>query len=86
MAPGARLPDHEHVQIEQTYVLEGRLVDAEGEAGAGDFVWRPAGSRHEAYTPEGGLMLAIFIKPNRFFQTDGGTTDMLGRDYDSIWK
>ena len=86
MAPGARLPDHEHVQIEQTYVLEGRLVDAEGEAGAGDFVWRPAGSRHEAYTPEGGLMLAIFIKPNRFFQTDGRTTDMLGRDYDSIWK
>ena len=26
MAPGARLPDHEHVLLEQTYVLEGRLV------------------------------------------------------------
>ena len=25
MAPGARLPDHEHVKIEQTYVLEGSL-------------------------------------------------------------
>ena len=29
-APGAVLPDHEHVKIEQTYVLEGRLVDKEG--------------------------------------------------------
>jgi hypothetical protein len=29
-APGAVLPDHEHVKIEQTYVLEGRLVDQEG--------------------------------------------------------
>ena len=29
-APGAVLPDHEHVNIEQTYVLEGRLVDKEG--------------------------------------------------------
>ena len=25
--PGAVLPDHEHVNIEQTYVLEGHLVD-----------------------------------------------------------
>ena len=26
-APGTTLPDHEHVRIEQTYVLEGTLVD-----------------------------------------------------------
>src|SRR5947207_1908206 len=31
-APGAILPDHEHVKIEQTYVLEGKLVDREGPA------------------------------------------------------
>jgi len=30
--PGAVLPDHEHVNIEQTYVLEGSLVDKEGPA------------------------------------------------------
>lgn len=86
MAPGARLPDHEHVRIEQTYVLEGKLVDDDGEVGAGNFVWRPAGSRHSAYTPQGGLMLAFFVKPNRFFTESGGTTDMLGRDYDSTWN
>ena len=70
MAPGARLPDHEHVEIEQTYVLEGRLVDDEGSCEAGQFVWRPAGSRHEAHTPDGGLMLAFFLRPNRFFDLD----------------
>src|SRR5260370_2241827 len=32
--PGAVLPDHEHVNIEQTYVLEGKLVDKEGPAAA----------------------------------------------------
>ncbi len=70
MAPGARLPDHEHVEIEQTYVIEGRLLDDEGSCEAGQFVWRPAGSRHEAHTPDGGLMLAFFLQPNRFFDLD----------------
>ncbi len=35
-APGAMLPDHEHVNIEQTYVLEGSLVDKEGPGGRHD--------------------------------------------------
>ncbi len=63
LGPGAVLPDHEHVKIEQTFVLEGKLVDKEGpvaglSVGAGEFVWREAGTRHVAWTPEGGLMLA----------------------------
>jgi len=86
MEPGAKLPDHEHVLVEQTYVLEGRLVDGEGTCGPGEFVWRPAGSRHEAGTPEGGLMIAIFQVPNRFFEADGTTTDMLGQDWNSTWQ
>jgi anti-sigma factor ChrR (cupin superfamily) len=85
MAPGARLPDHEHVLIEQTYVLDGRLVDPDGECHAGDYVWRPAGSRHEAWCPEGGLMIAMFQVPNRFYRGDGKTTDMLGQDWMSTW-
>src|SRR6202789_4152464 len=31
-APGAVLPDHEHVKIEQTYVLEGRRANQDGPA------------------------------------------------------
>jgi len=86
MAPGARLPDHEHALIEQTYVLEGSLVCAEGECKAGEFVWRPAGSRHEARGgPQGGLMLAIFQIPNKFFEADGRETDLLGQDWNAAW-
>ena len=42
MAPGAVVPLHEHTALEQTFMLEGSLEDAEGSCGAGDFVWRPA--------------------------------------------
>jgi anti-sigma factor ChrR (cupin superfamily) len=66
MAPGAVLPLHEHVGIEQTFVLEGKLVDDEGEVRKGGYVWRPAGSRHVASAPEGALLLGMFLQPNRF--------------------
>ena len=85
MAPGAKLPDHEHVLIEQTWMLEGRLVCGEGECTPGNFVWRPAGSRHEAWTPEGGLMLAMFQIPNRFYEKEGREIDFLGNDWKKSW-
>ena len=86
MAPGAKLPDHEHVEIEQTYMLEGSLVCPEGECKAGEFVWRPAGSRHEAWGgPQGGVMLAMFQVPNRFYEADGRETDFLGNDWHQTW-
>jgi anti-sigma factor ChrR (cupin superfamily) len=66
-APGATLPDHEHVDLEQTFVLEGSLEDHEGIATAGNYVWRPAGSRHDAHAPNGCLTLSFFLKPNKFF-------------------
>ena len=31
------------------------------------YVWRRSGSRHDAWTDEGCLMLAFFLKPNTFF-------------------
>ena len=86
MAPGARLPDHEHVLIEQTYVLEGTLHCGEGACKAGDFVWRPAGSRHEAWAgPEGCLCIAMFQMPNRFHEADGRVLDFLGNDWEKRW-
>jgi anti-sigma factor ChrR (cupin superfamily) len=85
MEPGAVLPDHEHVLIEQTYVIEGSLDDAEGSCTAGNFVWRPAGTRHEAYAPTGNLCLAIFQVPNKFFREGDAEQDMLGRDWSAFW-
>jgi len=90
MEPGAEIPDHEHVLIEQTYVLEGSLVDKEGpdagiEVKAGEFVWRPAGSRHSAWSPNGGTFVAIFQIPNKFYEKDGRVTDPSGKDWDELW-
>jgi quercetin dioxygenase-like cupin family protein len=42
-------------------------VDPEGEVTAGNYVWRPAGSRHSANAPHGALVLGFFLKPNRFY-------------------
>ncbi len=66
--PGTSLPLHEHVEIEQTFVLEGRIVDDEGEARQGDYVWRPRGNRHVAHAPDGALVLAMFLRPNVFLE------------------
>jgi len=86
MAPGAKLPDHEHVLIEQTYLLQGTLVCGEGTVTPGNFVWRPAGSRHEAWAgPEGNLSIAMFQIPNRFFLADGAVRDFIGNDWDKAW-
>jgi anti-sigma factor ChrR (cupin superfamily) len=64
--PGSELTLHEHVEVEQTFVLEGSLVDDEGEVTAGNYVWRPRGNRHVAKSPNGALVLSIFLKPNIF--------------------
>lgn len=90
MDPGAELPDHEHMLMEQTYMIEGRLVDKSGPeagltVGPGEFVYRPAGSRHSAYTPEGGLMVAIFQVPNKFYEPDGKEIDLLGDEWSAKW-
>jgi anti-sigma factor ChrR (cupin superfamily) len=86
MGPGVKLPDHEHVLIEQTYLLSGTLVCGEGTVTPGNFVWRPAGSRHEAWAgPEGNLSIAMFQIPNRFFLADGAVRDFIGNDWEKAW-
>ena len=69
--PGAELALHEHVEVEQTFVLEGSLVDDEGEVTAGNYVWRPKGNRHIARSPHGALVLSVFLKPNIFLTGAG---------------
>ena len=66
--PGARLPRHRHAGIEQSYVLSGSLVDAAGACMAGNFVWRQAGSVHDAHSPDGCIVLGIFQKANEFLE------------------
>ena len=53
--------------------------------GKGEFIWREPGSRHSAWCPEGGLMLAIFQVPNKFYEKDGRVTDPTGKIWDEVW-
>jgi anti-sigma factor ChrR (cupin superfamily) len=76
--PGAELPDHIHVELEQTFVLEGALEDEDGEVTAGNYVFRPAGSRHVARAPKGALVLAFFLRPNVFVGEDGTQQALAG--------
>lgn len=68
MQPGAVVPAHEHTALEQTFILSGSLKDDEGEARAGEYVWRPGGNRHIAHAPNGAVFLSFFLKPNKFDQ------------------
>src|SRR6476619_3654701 len=63
LEPGAGIPAHVHEDLEQTFVLEGSLVDNEGECSAGNFVIRAKGSHHAPTAPNGCTMLVFFLKP-----------------------
>lgn len=66
LEPGARLPRHRHTGLEQSFILEGSLVDDDGACTAGNFVWRCPGSVHSAWSPDGCIGLGIFESPNEF--------------------
>jgi anti-sigma factor ChrR (cupin superfamily) len=63
LEPGSGIPAHKHEDLEQTFLLEGSLVDAEGECTAGNFVIRAKGSHHAPTAPNGCTMLVFFLKP-----------------------
>jgi hypothetical protein len=56
-------------ELASRYVDVATLLDGEGAATAGNYVWRPAGSRHDAHSPDGCVVLSFFLKPNKFFDT-----------------
>src|SRR6201987_5360505 len=63
LEPGCGIPAHVHEDLEQTFVLEGSLVDDEGECTAGNLVVRAKGSRHAPTAPNGCTTLEFFLKP-----------------------
>ncbi len=65
-APGASSLPHEHVFGEAFFVLQGTLIDSDGQhLPAGTFVRYDPGSRHFSTSPEG-CLLGVFLRgPNR---------------------
>jgi anti-sigma factor ChrR (cupin superfamily) len=70
-APGASSLPHEHVFGEAFIVLQGVLIDSDGQhLRAGDFVRYTPGSRHFSTSPEG-CLLGVFLRgPNRRLASD----------------
>jgi anti-sigma factor ChrR (cupin superfamily) len=68
--PGAKTPLHRHAGIEQTYVLEGSLVDHDGAVHAGGYVVRIPGSVHQAHAPNGSMHISFFSKRNIMLDDD----------------
>jgi anti-sigma factor ChrR (cupin superfamily) len=58
--PGTVIPEHIHGGVEWAFVLEGTMEDDEGVVKAGNFVYRPPGSRHSVRTPHGAKYIGLF--------------------------
>jgi anti-sigma factor ChrR (cupin superfamily) len=71
IAPGGRIPEHIHTGLEQTYVFEGAMHDADGICSAGNFVVREPGSSHEVTCPDGARFLVFFQEPSKNVETGG---------------
>ena len=90
LEPGAGIPAHVHEDLEQTFVLEGSLVDQEGECSAGNFVIRAKGSRHAPTAPKGCTMLVFFLKPTAGLKKallsgrPGAKSDAIGSEGDHV--
>ena len=65
MEPGARIPAHRHLGVEQCLVLEGDLRAGGVEMSAGDFNCSLPGSVHEDLTTDGGALFLI-VAPERY--------------------
>lgn len=73
-APGAEVPWHVHVGVEHIYVLAGAQQDDRGRYGPGAFVVNLPGTRHRVTSPEGCLVLAVWLRPVRFEDAPAGSS------------
>jgi anti-sigma factor ChrR (cupin superfamily) len=62
-APGARVPAHRHEGYEYIYVLEGEQGDERGSYGPGSFVVNAPGEIHQVRSPNGCVVLILWLRP-----------------------
>jgi len=65
MLPGAALPVHQHIGVEQFFVVEGDCKVEGRTLGSGDYHRAEAGSIHETTSTVGGTLL-LLIAPERY--------------------
>ena len=71
MDAGARSNPHEHTGHEEFMMLEGELIDCDGQVfKTGDYVHFQPGSKHSSSSPRGCTLLVILRGNNRALQPD----------------
>lgn len=65
MMPGTALPIHQHIGVEQFYVIEGDCQVAGQELTSGDYHRAETGSTHQTTSTVGGTLL-LLIAPERY--------------------
>lgn len=72
-ASGARSETRHYPNVEEFYVLEGELINEDGERPkVGDFVRYEPGSEHSSLAPDGALNLVFLRTPNYFPANEAG--------------
>jgi anti-sigma factor ChrR (cupin superfamily) len=62
---------HEHLGFEEFLVMEGELIDCDGQAyRSGDFVRLLPGSKHSSHTPDGCTLLVMLRGNNRALEDE----------------
>jgi anti-sigma factor ChrR (cupin superfamily) len=71
MDAGARSNPHEHTGHEEFLMLDGELIDCDGQRfRAGNYVRFQPGSKHSSHTPDGCTLLVILRGNNRALGPD----------------
>ena len=71
LEPGSKSLPHIHTGGEDSFILDGELVDGDGRVfGPGDIVSYGAGSRHASQSPKGCTILVFLHGPNRAIGDD----------------
>ncbi len=66
MDPGTKSTAHEHMGLEQFYVVEGELIDNDGTVyRTGDLVCLDKGTEHYSVSPEGCLLVVHIEAPEK---------------------
>jgi len=69
-APGAGVPEHEHMGLETILVLEGSQSDERGLYPTGTLVLNPEGTRHSVQSEEGCVVLIQWDRPVRILEEE----------------
>jgi anti-sigma factor ChrR (cupin superfamily) len=71
LEPGTKSLPHIHTGGEDSFILDGELVDVDGRVfGPGDIVSYGAGSRHASQSPKGCTILVFLHGPNQAIGAD----------------